>query len=86
MTCLIKEDHTGAGLAVSGCWFPDELAAQNKQECFIRGINEKVGVYDHNCHLCFSAYFNHTHILLSRSTLQSLDTAPPHIHTEIKPS
>lgn len=62
--------------------FSDELAAQNKQERFIRGVNGKVSVYDPNYHLCFSAYFNHSHILFSHSTLQSLPLQHhTHMHT-----
>lgn len=68
--------------APSGCCSPDESAAQNKHKSFIRGVNGKVGVYDPNYHLCFSAYFNHSHILFSRSTLQSLPLQhPTHTHT-----
>lgn len=59
--------------------FSDESAAQNKHKRFIRGVNGKVGVYDPNYHLCFSAYFNHSHIPPSNSALQSL-RLQPHTH------
>lgn len=64
-------------VAQSGCCSVDESAAQDKQKSFIRGVNGKVGVYDPNYHLYFSAYFNHSHILFSRSTLQNLTLQHP---------
>lgn len=65
------------GDSASSC-SPDEVTAQNKQERFVKERDGKESVYDPNYHLCPSARFNHSHILSSRCTLQSLSLQPTH--------
>lgn len=77
---ILQTDPTRADHSTSSC-SPDEVTAQNKLERFVKDQDGKESVYDPNYHLCFSAYFNHSHILSSRCTLQSLPPATPHTCT-----
>lgn len=72
---VLQTDLTGG--PESSC-SPDEVTARNKQERFVKERDGKESVYDPNYHLCPSARFNHSHILSSRRTLQSLSCAAPH--------